>query len=109
MFLLEKVRVMAGMNSMVFTGEMFCGRELSLWDSDKEEHPNRIRSLMDVKEGFQVILNDGTYIRTSHIAKIIDNGVDWVLFQTQTSIYRLREIEALPPVPERGGQVDVTA
>lgn len=74
---------------------MFAGRELTLWHWERPDDRRTIESIFDIEAGWQLILTDGTYLRTSEIAEIVSSSIDpdTVIFKTQTSIYRIREVD----------------
>lgn len=92
-FHIQKVMVMEGKDSLVGRGEQYRGRELRLWRWNTEE-VETVKSLSQLRPDWQIIITDpdGTYLRTSMIDEILKQEVDEVVFKTQTSIYRIREV-----------------
>jgi hypothetical protein len=98
-FKLDKVLVMTGETSLVAAGESYTGKELRMWDWETDVHKT-VKQLSDIVPGWQLILTDadGTYLRTSKIDHIVHTSSDAfgelteVVFKTQTSVYRIREV-----------------
>lgn len=93
MYKLEKISIDAGKNSAVDPGRKTLGENLNVL-IPSETHPISINSLKHIVIGVQVLVTRGfEWHRTSPIKEIIERGEDYVVFHTNTSIYRLEEIK----------------
>ncbi len=93
MYTLRKLELEEGKDSVLPTGYATRAAFLSLFDYETHESIHGIE-LSEVKEGWQVILEDfRDYHRTSKIREIVERGKNRVVFKTQTSLYELIEHE----------------
>lgn len=88
MYTLEKISIDEGKSSAVSKGHKTQG-DLSVFDSGG----NNLRAGVMIElviVGVQVLLTRGfQFLRTSPITEIIERGEDFVVFHTNTSVYRL--------------------
>lgn len=88
-YTLKKLELEEGKDSILPTGYATRGEFLSLFDYETDEVIHGVE-LMDVKEGWQIILESfRDYHRTSKIREIVAQDETSVVFRTQTSLYEL--------------------
>lgn len=92
-FRIEKMELLPGASSMIGRGEAYQGDDLALYDYETKEH--KYVGLRDVTEGWQVVLyhSFGRAMNTSKIAEILERTNNTVTFKTQTSIYKLTDLD----------------
>ena len=93
MYKLEKLELEEGKLSMLSAGytSRLPSMKLFDWETNEERFPE---TLNDISEGWQVVLYSFTdFHRTSKIREIVSRDEKEVVFRTQTSVYKLTELE----------------
>ena len=103
MYTLTKLKLEKGNYSMFPEGYSSTLPTLQLFDSETDEKRN-IFNLNDVLTGWQVILTDGGYHRTSKIKEIVKRTKNKIVFKTQTYLYELIKFECLHNKIDHNGE-----
>jgi hypothetical protein len=91
MYVLEKISILKGQQSMVGQGYTKKSDKVHTFLAGEEE-PEEIRNVQGIVVGKQVLVGRGLdYLHTSPVQEILETGEDYVRFKTSTSIYELRK------------------
>lgn len=88
MYILTKLQIEDGKDSMLPTGYATVGNSLSVFKYDIPDSVKGVKRLTEIKAGWQVYI---AHHNTSKIKEIVEQSDTRVLFRTQTSLYELTQ------------------